>query len=219
MAWEQESLVDKPRIAILLPYRQSLYAQFVESIWGPLRFIGVPWCDKIPKMSDAVSLPLARNALVEAALELDVTHLLWLDSDGVMETPEDPNEAMRILYKCDAPIAACLYVAKQASGFNYAAWMKAPEGYTPIVGWQEGTNWISVSATGLHFCLIKREVFENVPKPWFHWNETGKPSEDFYFFEKAKEAGYEVRIRTDVRLSHLGVLKVRSDKRITTVTG
>jgi len=219
MAWEAEPWVEKPRIAILLPYRQSLYGQFVESVWGPLRFIGVPWCDKIPRLTDAVSLPLARNTLAEEALKQDVTHLMWVDSDGVMESPKDPNEALRILYQTNVPIAAGLYVAKQESGFNYAAWVEAGEGYTPIQGWQQGSNWIPVAVTGLHFCLIKREVFEAIPKPWFHWNDKSEPSEDFYFFEKAKEAGYEVRIHTDVRLSHLGVLKVHSDKRITTVSG
>jgi len=164
-------------------------------------------------MNRSPSLPLVRNELAKKALEAGCTHLLWVDSDGVMEVPHDPNHALKILYDCDVPIVACLYRAKQKIGFFNAAWIKTPGGYTPIESWTG--NWITVDVTGMHFVLIKREVFENVPKPWFHW-ETGPPSEDFYFYEKAKEAGYQVRIFAEVRLSHLGELKVLSDGSVTT---
>ena len=91
--------------------------------------------------------------------------------------------------------------------------MKTPKGYTPISSWTN--NWFPVDVTGLHFCLIKREVFEKVPKPWFHWDEES-PSEDFFFFEKAAKAGYGVRIFSEVKLSHLGELKVLSSGKVTT---
>ena len=130
-----------------------------------------------------------------------------------METPHDPNEALRLLYRCNAPIAACLYRAKQKAGFFNAAWTKVEGGYTSVDSWTG--NWFPVDVTGMHFVLIKREVFEKVPKPWFSW-ETGPPSEDFYFYEKAKKAGYEVKIFSEVRLSHLGELKVLSDGTVTT---
>ena len=216
MAWEHEpvKITEKPKIALLLPHRESLPAEFVESIWGPLRQVPVAWCDKIPRMCRTPSLPVARNILAQQALDAEATHLLWVDSDGVMETPPDPNEALRLLYQCNAPIAACLYRCKQKIGFNYAAWMKTPGGYTPIESWTG--NWFPVDVTGLHFVLIKREVFEAVKKPWFHWEEDEAPSEDFYFFERAKEAGYQVRIFSEVRLSHLGELKVLSDGKVTT---
>jgi len=219
MAWEHEQKESKtsavmPVVALCLPHRGNLPAEFVESVWGPLRYKPTNWCHKIPLTLRAPSLPLARNRLAQEALDRDVTHLLWVDSDGVMETPLDPNEALKMLYLQNVPIVGCIYRAKQKLGFYYAAWMKAPGGYTPIGGWTG--NWIRVDVTGLHFCLIKREVFEKVPKPWFHWEE-GPPSEDFYFFEKAKQAGYEVNIFTEVKLSHIGTLKVKSDGSITTL--
>lgn len=215
MAWDREAIIysEKPKIALLLPHRGSLPTEFVESVWGPLRHIPLDWCDKIRFMNRSPSLPLVRNELAQIAIDAGCTHLLWVDSDGVMETPPDPNEALRLLYECDASIVACLYRAKQKVGFNYAAWIKAPGGYLPIDDW-EG-NWFTVDVTGMHFVLIKREVFENTPKPWFHW-ETGPPSEDFYFYEKAKKAGYQVKIFSEVRLSHLGDLKVLSGGSVTT---
>jgi hypothetical protein len=217
MAWELLPVKEprKPRIALLLPHTGSLSAEFVERTWGPLRWIPLGWCEKIPLMCRVPSLPLARNILTRQALDSGATHLLWLDSDAVPESPPDPNEALRLLYLCDAPIACCLYRAKQKAGFNYAAWVKVEGGYAPIREWTG--NWIRVDVTGLHFALIRREVFEKVPKPWFHWEEEDAISEDFYFFEHARAAGYEVCIYTDVRMSHIGTLKVRTSQEVTTL--
>ncbi len=213
MAWEHEA-TKKPKIALLLPHLGSLPAEFIENCWGPLRWVPLDWCDKIPLMCRVPSLPLARNILAQQALDAGATHLLWVDSDAVCESPHDPNEALRLLYQCNYPISACLYRSKQKIGFNYAAWKKVPGGYTPIS--QFSGNWFPVDVTGMHFVLIKREVFEKVQKPWFHWEEDDGPSEDFFFYERTKEAGYEVRIFSEVRLSHLGDLKLLSDGSVTT---
>jgi len=217
MAWECNSQKKKnPLIAVLLPHTGSLPTEFVQRTWLPLH-ISIPWANKQTFPCRIPSLPLARNALAKKALETDADYFLWVDSDAIPESPTDPNQSLRMLYECDAPIAACLYVAKQKDGFNYAGWVHAKEGpgYLPIEGWTG--NWIKVDVTGMHFCLIKREVFENVPMPWFHWEMEHESSEDFYFFEKAAKEGYKVRIFTDVKFSHIGTLKVRTDKKITTL--
>lgn len=221
MAWEYmtpatvKETFGKPLIALLLPHTGLLNTEFVESIWSRLRSEPVEWCDKIPIMCKVPSLPVARNTLAAEALKTKATHFLWVDDDQVLEQPANPNEALRLLYSCNAPIAAGLYRAKQKVGFYYAAWTKVKNGYTPIGGWTG--NWFKVDATGLGFCLIKREVFEKVAEPWFHWEEKDAPSEDFYFFNKAAQAGYEVRIFADVKLSHIGLLKVKTDGSISTL--
>ena len=223
MAWEHDiapsatsltAKTAKPKIALCLPYTEALSPEFVEKVWGPLRWIPLEWCDKIPFMCKTQSLPMARNILSQQALDANCTHLLWVDSDSVIENPPDANQALKMLYQCDAAISACLYRAKQKQGFNYAAWKKQGDGYTPIQSWTG--NWFPVDVTGLHFCLIKREVFEKVSKPYFHWEEDTAVSEDFYFFEKAKQVGYDVWIFSEVRLSHLGALKVLSNGKVTT---
>lgn len=220
-AWEHNpttsvtSLTIKPKIALLLPHVGNLPSEFVEKVWGPLRWVPLDWCDKMPFMCKVPSLPLARNILAQQALDAGATHLLWIDSDAVIETPQDANLALKMLYELDYPISACLYVAKQKVGFNYASWKKVEGGYTPIS--QFSGNWFPVDVTGLHFCLIKRNVFEKVSRPYFHWEEEDAVSEDFYFFEKAKKVGYEVRIFSEVRLSHIGIFKLSADKTITTL--
>jgi len=235
MAWEhgyiastkgittQKESSKKPVIALLLPHTGNLNTEFVERIWGALRFTPVEWCDKIPIFCKVPSLPVARNTLARKALDNpSVTHLFWIDSDHVLEEPVNPNEALEKLHGCNVPIVAGIYRAKQKIGFYYAAWTKVQDqtkskgyGYTPIGGWTG--NWITVDAIGLGFCLVKREVFEKVPEPWFHWDEEDAPSEDFYFCEKAIKAGYEVKILTDVKLSHIGELKVKIDGSVSTL--
>ena len=122
----------KPKIAFCLPYTETFAAEFEEKVWGPLRWVPIDWCDKIPFMCKTPSLPMARNTLAKLALDSNCTHILWVDSDSVIENPLDVNQALKMLYQCDAPIAACLYRAKQKQGFNYAAWKKQGDGYLPI---------------------------------------------------------------------------------------
>ena len=62
----------------------------------------------------------------------------------------------------------------------------------------------------------KREVFEKIPYPYFKWDKES-PSEDFYFCQKAIEHGYEIRVFTDVKCSHIGMLKVKSDGSFSTL--
>ena len=83
------------------------------------------------------------------------------------------------------------------------------KGFLPIQSWTG--NWLQVDVTGMGCCLIDLKVFKDVPKPWFYWESGDDISEDFYFLQLAKKYGYTTHVFTDVRLSHLGNLKVRSD--------
>lgn len=61
---------------------------------------------------------------------------------------------------------------------------------------------------GTSCLLIKREVFEKLEKPYFKFelNEDGTiptRSEDLYFCDKAREAGFEIYADTDVICNHL----------------
>lgn len=211
----------KPRIAIAVPYTGSFHAEWVESTYGPLRYNPVDWCDKLPILSKAPSLPVARDMLVKQALELGADYLFFLDSDLIFENPKDPNLALRTLYQVisnnsDSKIVGGLYRARKKDGFTYAMWAKSPEGspkgYVSISEWTG--NWIEVRVTGLGCCLIDNTVFKNVPGPWFSWEQKEDVSEDFYFMEKARKQGYVTRIFTDVRMSHIGTMKLMSNGNI-----
>lgn len=210
----------KPKIAIATPYKDSWNPEWVVKTRDPLHFVLLDWCEKMTFMSKIESLPVARDALVTEALKFNADYIFFIDTDHIFELPLDPNIALSMLYQTmnknidtkEGKIVSGLYRAKQKTGFNYAAWMKASgntKGYTPIQSWNG--NWLEVDVTGLGCTLIDMQVFKTLPRPWFYWEESDGISEDFYFFELAKKYGYNLHIFTDVKLSHLGKMKVKCD--------
>ena len=203
-----------PHVCLLVPHFSAVSLEWVESTYGPLRFIPRPDFAKSHKLARGIlNLDTERNELAKMALEdKSVTHLLWLDTDCLCESPLDPNLAVAMLLQCNVPVASGLYRAKKLKGdYPYAMWVKNPGseyGYVGIQSWSG--NWLKVDAIGFGFVLVKREVFEKIPFPWFVWDKKS-PSEDFDFCEKIAKADYDIRVFTEVRLSHAGMMKVRTD--------
>lgn len=239
MSWLNTSEPPKPRIAVCLPAQAELPVEFVEKTWIPLR-IAVPFCDKAFFSARGYSVILSRNALVMNALSVNADYILWVDSDMVVESvgteekdgktqpraTSDPNLALatllRALEETGEGIAAARYRAKQREGFNNAMWNHVPpeqlppnddksKKYYPIADNAWTGNWLKVAVTGLGFCLMRTEIFRKMPQPWFTWDMPNTISEDFRFLEEAAKIGYGTWIHTDVRLSHLGIMKVKSD--------
>lgn len=223
-AWGSTNIRENiPKIAIAIPYEGKWEPEWVEKTYRPLRTIPLHWCAKLALYSNAPSLPVARDSLVNQALQNDCDYIFFVDTDMIFESPQDPNEALSILHQCinkdksnkDAKIVTGLYRSKQKAGFNWAAWMKVEDkGFTPIRQWTG--NWLKIDVAGLGCCLIDTVVFKNLSKPYFRWELENSISEDFYFFELAAKFGYSTHVFTDVRLSHLGELKVMSDGTIVT---
>lgn len=200
-----------PVVCVLVPHFGKVSMEWAQSTYAPLMFIGNPNFVKTSRVARGIlNLDTMRNDMVRMALEdKNVTHILWLDSDCIIEEPNDVNEAVRRLLACNVPIVSGLYRAKKSKGnYPYAMWAKNPTGgygYVDIPKWTG--NFIDVDAIGMGFCLTKREVWEKVPPPWFVWDKP-TPSEDFVWCEKVRAAGYKIKVYTDVMLSHEGMMKV-----------
>ena len=217
-AWNN---VNIPKIAIAVSYTGNWHPEWVEQTYSKLRYYPTDWCTKISFLCKVPSLSVSRDILVNQALDAKCDYIFFLDTDHVFESPTDSNIALKQLYQCinkdkknkDAKIVSGLYRAKQKIGFNYAMWMKHTDnkikGFVPIQSWTG--NWLQVDVTGLGCCLIDMQIFKELPRPWFKWEMKDDISEDFYFFELAKKHGYLTYVFTDVKLSHLGNLKVKCD--------
>lgn len=228
---DQLKLTSIPKIAIGIPYNNNWIPEWVHRTYLPLMSQQTDWCQKQIFLSRVPSISVARNTLVKQALDTNCDFILFLDSDHVAENPDNPNIALNSLYNVinkskdknsvgykDGRIASGLYRAKQKNGLNYAMWMKANDGinkgFVSVPQWTG--NWIKVDVIGLGFCLIDIMVFREIHPPWFVWNDPNGISEDFYFCERAKEYGFDTRVLTDVKLSHLGNLKVKCNGTVTT---
>lgn len=208
-----------PHVCLLLPHWGSVSMEWVESTYGPLRFIPVADFAKSNKLARGIlNIDTERNMLVKSALEdQTVTHLMFLDTDCIFSDPKDPNQAIKMLLSCDTDIVSGLYRAKKAKGeYPWAMFVRNPhgKGYISIPEWTG--NFITADVIGFGCVLLKREVFEKVPHPWFEWKENAS-SEDFFACEKFKKYGYEIKVFTDVKLSHCGSMKVLPSGKVTTM--
>lgn len=209
----------KPKIAIAIPYNGKWEPEWVSKVYIPLNYLAATWCNKVSLLCKVPSLPVARDTLVNNALQTNCDYIFFADTDHIFETPQDPNMALKLLYQClqenkDSKIVSGLYRSKQDYGFDYAMWTRVDkEHFTPVKGWTG--NWIETDVAGLGCCLIDMEIFKKIPKPWFRWETKDEISEDFFFYTLAKKYGYSTHVFTDVKLSHLGNLKIRIDGSIT----
>lgn len=143
----------------------------------------------------------ARNKEVERCLRMNPDYILWLDSDQTM-----PDTSVEELIKLDADIAVIDTPPHDSEAVNIT--------YNP-----DGT----VAHCTMACSLIKREVFEKLPSPWFSSSFNfikGEPKggkytyerldkysddnqgEDIYFIRNAIEAGLTIKFVDGLRCNH-----------------
>jgi len=138
-----------------------------------------------------------RNLIVRRSLELDCTHLVFLDADMVY-----PPDTITKLLGHDKDIVGAL-TFKRWPNFEpilFAGDMHEMYLIDPI---PEGL--VKVTATGTGCLMIKTSVFEDNPYPWFEFDSNnGKPvGEDINFCYNAGSLGYEIFVDTTIRTEHL----------------
>ena len=172
----------------------------------------------------ATLIDTGRNILVEQFLARKrATHLLFLDTDIVCA----PN-ACRKLLSHDKEIISGLYFQRGSVQFPLIYSYQGPRrikgkvypAFTPLlapvydylskkrlppVGITYATiegndGLIKIDGAGAGFLLVKREVFEKIPYPWFSFEKGG---EDLYFCEKASKNGFEIWADMSILLGHL----------------
>lgn len=149
----------------------------------------------------------ARNHIVQEFLKTDATHLFFIDADTI-----PPLDALDKLLKADKDIISGLTPiiehdptrANDSNGF-YKKWncvgeddqlLKPNMGIVPIKG------------AGGSCILIKREVFEKQPEPWYKFldkDDNGKPveiSEDIYFIIMSISRGFKPYADTSIICGH-----------------
>jgi hypothetical protein len=148
------------------------------------------------------NIPGNREALVDQAMEWGCTHVLFIDDDMVF----NPN-LLELLLSRRMPFIACNYPKRQEK-FEFTATKADRSG-------QINTGQASMAMeeawyTGFGFCLIERQVFEKIPKPWFlpYFDPVQQQisTEDNPFCEKVRGAGFKVLVdhNASKHLGHFG---------------
>jgi GT2 family glycosyltransferase len=169
------------------------------------------FCDSIifPE-SRSENLATIRNGLVEQAFKAvpDLTHILWLDGDQVF--PKDMVQRLldhdkdivgawvNIRQNRKANVYKILYQNKRG-GFKHRSYTKQE-----IKHFLETEPLQKVERFGFGSLLIKRKVWETIPKPWFGFDEH-HACEDLYFCDKAREAGFEMWVDWSIRSLHISI--------------
>lgn len=143
----------------------------------------------------------ARNEIARQAVKLGTTHVLFIADDVI-----PPANIITQLLSRDKDIVTGIYWTKAYPKEPYI-WRGIQQG--PYLQWKHG-EFFPIDLAGCDALLVKTDVFRKLPEPWFSCNWTWEPdtipgsltTEDFYFYTKAKGAGYEVWADTCVQCGH-----------------
>lgn len=164
-----------------------------------------------------------RNRLVDLALELNCTHIMFVDDDVI-----HPTDIVKKLLAHNKDIVGGLYLMRNfphrpimfdiANDDGTCRWRKVRD---------EETGLIEVVNMGMGACLIKTSVFREmrdkgftfksaidqsgkVRDIWFTLGELQKDTwcDDIAFLNRARKSGFQIFIDLDIRCGHLAQLQV-----------
>lgn len=126
------------------------------------------------------------------------THILFIDADVLPH-----KQALRKLIELDVDIVVGCYHISQKGELRWSV-----SRVEPFEGMELESlprNPFKIKSAGFGITLIKFEVFEKLE--WPYWKTVYKPGgievgEDIYFFNKAREAGYDIWCHPLVKCNH-----------------
>lgn len=217
---EQRARLEKMSICILAPaadYKSSV--SWLKCMGNALAY---SWANGLKiyeiRMTERMVVQWARNYLARMFMEHPCpytgepyTHALWLDDDHVFNADMFVRLAAwghldmisAVYYSRVSPYYPTVYI-KDDTEKKYSCWpmMELP----PAV--------VQVDAVGFGALLMKREVLEGTPEPWFTIDSDG--GEDMAFCFRAKAAGFKVWADGAYQIGHIGppelVTRVHSQK-------
>ena len=195
---------ESKRVAILTPCNDLVTAEYAMSLVGMMQHTAESKTNGLEfvtvKALGTSVLPKGRQTLCDAALNDNVTHVLWIDSD--MKFPADM-------------LIRCLRYAEPIVGIN--AMMRRPpylncaqyENGQPVVTSEDSAGLEKVARAGFGVLWVSAQVMREMERPFFQfeYGADGKwYGEDYYFTAKAKALGFDCHIDHDLskQITHIG---------------
>ena len=196
------------KIAICVPCRDTVMSGFAFDLAKLCAYEGVTRCAKGGSLMiyqvPGTLIFNQRERLAEQALKDGADAILWVDSD--MRFPKD---ALRILLSRNLPIIGVNATTRRFP-IQATALDVDPESKDLVKVDSKGkTGLEQVMGVGFGMVLIRKEVFEKTPKPWFWFDTTAKGGtigEDIYFCAKAFDSGFDTIVDHDLskHIRHIG---------------
>ena len=143
----------------------------------------------------------ARNAICAQALAIGADYVFFVSDDVHV-----PSNAFIQLWSHRDPLVTGVYWDKSYPSFPYL-WRGLLKG--PFLDWKVG-EYVPVDVAGCDCLLIHTDVLRAIEPPWFSREWVFEPgqqisdiaTEDFYFFTKARAAGFQLMADTIVQCGH-----------------
>ncbi len=209
---EQQEFYKCPRIALGIPSHDQWMAETALSVAALVGYTAEKYISQGAMEIRFVTcngtiLGDMRNAIVEKALDLECSHILWIDAD--MKFP--PNSLERLLMH-SKPVVGCNYARRRRPVRPTAASLPTESNPNGELIYEEGqTGLEEIQYLGMGLCLTETSVFSALPKPWFFtgWNPKTEKSigEDVHFFRMLPGIGCPVHLDHDLSrdVRHIGL--------------
>lgn len=143
----------------------------------------------------------ARNAIVESALGMNADYILFLGDDNL-----PPANLFGLLHRHREMLVTGVYWQKCYPTAPYL-WDGLLKGH--YTDWKVG-EYFPVDFAGCDALLAHTDVFRAIEPPWFSRDWVFEPgqvpgahlTEDFYFYTRAKAAGFQLYCDTQAQLDH-----------------
>ena len=185
-----------------------------------------------PRFFDESPLSEARNKAIYdpemGLLSTDCTHIMTWDTDQVFFDSNMYN-LLKVAEHTDLPVVSGWYLATTGTGtpvifkrskekqlsnyddFSYYSPYSLKEFFTGLRKTPTPFgNITQVDGIGMGLCVIKREVFEQIPYPWFlEWSPSMKRDshhfgEDLWFCDKCAENNIPIHVADRAYVGHFG---------------
>lgn len=204
---------DRPkRVFIGLPCGElARYSGF----WQSYRDLNLEGIEVLSGLGQGLYIDYNQNGLVrkmfEAEKEFGRFDYFWLVNDDMSMPRNTLKQLMSwkkdiicpIMLMHDVPFDTLFYDYRQEDGLYHHKYLETGE-----------RGLVRGLAAGGGGMLIKREVFDAFPDPWWetHWSFNGphptRSTEDFDFCKKAEDAGFEVWCDLDCPVGHQTIMTV-----------
>lgn len=193
------------KIALAICHRQVGYPEMWRHLQSLIQTTAKEGHHVIQMASEGLVVGEMRTQLVEEALAIGCEAVCFLDDDHVF-----PDQALNRLIAWDVPVVGALYPVR--SGDHHSTALKAKGvGFRGLDQAERAVDGlVTVDALGMGLTLIRRDVFETLPHPWFRVeHQHGRDVDDgMRFCAAAKSDGITLYVDAGLKIGHLALVAV-----------